>query len=155
LGQIDNGFIDTCRVLDRGRVGVGAWAVGIGRAAYEAAKSYATQRIQFGKPIAEFQAIRNMLADMATELDAARLLVWRAAVMQDRGLRTTRESSIAKLYSAKAAVRACNAAVQIHGGYGYTDEYPVSRFFRDAKILQIGEGTNEIQRLVIARHLGC
>jgi alkylation response protein AidB-like acyl-CoA dehydrogenase len=153
LGQIDNGFIDTCRVLDRGRVGVGAWAVGIGRAAYEAAKSYATQRIQFGKPIAEFQAIRNMLADMATELDAARLLVWRAAVMQDRGLRTTRESSIAKFYSAKAAVRACNAAVQIHGGYGYTRDFPVERYLRDIKLAEIGEGTTEIQKLVIAREV--
>jgi alkylation response protein AidB-like acyl-CoA dehydrogenase len=153
LGQIDNGFIDTCRVLDRGRVGIGAWAVGIGRAAFETAQSYAQERVQFGKPIARFQAIRNMLADMATELDAARILVWRAAVMQDRGERTTRESSVAKYYAAQAAVHACNAAVQIHGGYGYTRDFPVERYLRDIKLAEIGEGTTEIQKLVIAREV--
>jgi alkylation response protein AidB-like acyl-CoA dehydrogenase len=153
LGHIDDGFIDTCRVLDRGRIGIGAWTIGIGRAAYEAARAYATQRVQFGRPIAEFQAIRNMLADMATDLEAARLLVWRAAVMQDRGERTTRESSIAKYYSAKVAVKACNAAVQIHGGYGYTRDFPVERYLRDIKLAEIGEGTTEIQKLVIAREV--
>jgi alkylation response protein AidB-like acyl-CoA dehydrogenase len=153
LGQIDSGFFDTGKVLDRGRIGIGAWAVGIGRAALEAAKTYAQQRIQFGKPIAEFQAIRTMLADMATELDAARLLVWRAAVMQDRNQRTTRESSVAKYYASQAAVRACDSAVQIHGGYGYTREFPVERYLRDVKLAEIGEGTTEIQKLVIAREV--
>jgi alkylation response protein AidB-like acyl-CoA dehydrogenase len=153
LGQIDNGFVDTARVLDRGRIGIGAWAVGIGRAAFEAAKSYAQQRVQFGKPIADFQAIRSMLADMATELDAARLLVWRAALMQDSGQRTRRESSVAKYYASRAAVRACDRAVQIHGGYGYARDFPVERYLRDVKLAEIGEGTSEIQKLVIAREV--
>lgn len=153
LGQLDSGFIDTAKVLDRGRIGIGAWAVGIGRAAFEAARSYAQQRVQFGKAIAEFQAIRNMLADMATELDAARLLVWRGAIMQDSGQTTRRESSVAKYYASKAAVRACDAAVQIHGGYGYARDFPVERYLRDVKLAQIGEGTTEIQKLVIAREV--
>jgi alkylation response protein AidB-like acyl-CoA dehydrogenase len=153
LGQLDSGFFDTGKVLDRGRVGIGAWAVGIGRAAFEAARTYATQRVQFGKPISEFQAIRTMLADMATELDAARLLVWRAALMQDNGQRSTRESSVAKYYASQAAVRACDSAVQIHGGYGYTRDFPVERYLRDVKLAQIGEGTTEIQKLVIAREV--
>jgi alkylation response protein AidB-like acyl-CoA dehydrogenase len=153
LGQIDGGFFDTTKVLDRGRIGIGAWAVGIGRAAYEAGLAYAQQRVQFGKPIAEFQAIGTMLADAATELEAARLLVWRAAVMQDRGERTTRESSVAKYYAGQAAVRACNSALQIHGGYGYTREFPVERYLRDVKLAEVGEGTNEIQKLVIARQV--
>jgi alkylation response protein AidB-like acyl-CoA dehydrogenase len=153
LGQLDSGFFDTGKVLDRGRIGIGAWAVGIGRAAFEAARTYAMQRVQFGKPISEFQAIRTMLADMATELDAARLLVWRAAIMQDNGQRTTRESSVAKYYASQAAVRACDSAVQIHGGYGYTREFPVERYLRDVKLAEIGEGTTEIQKLVIAREV--
>ena len=153
LGQIDSGFFDTGKVLDRGRIGIGAWAIGIGRAAFEAARTYALQRVQFGKPIAEFQAIRTMLADMATGLDAARLLVWRAAIMQDSGQRSTRESSVAKYYASQAAVRACDSAVQIHGGYGYTREFPVERYLRDVKLAEIGEGTSEIQKLVIAREV--
>ena len=153
LGQLDSGFFDTGKVLDRGRIGIGAWAVGIGRAAFETARSYAMQRVQFGRPIAEFQAIRTKLADMATELDAARLLVWRAAILQDDGKRTTRESSVAKYYASQAAVRACEAAVQIHGGYGYTREFPVERYLRDVKLAEIGEGTTEIQKLVIAREV--
>jgi alkylation response protein AidB-like acyl-CoA dehydrogenase len=153
LGQLDGGFFDTGKVLDRGRIGIGAWAVGIGRAAFEAARSYALARVQFGKPIAQFQAIRTKLADMATELDAARLLVQRAALMQDAGQRTTRESSVAKYYASQAAVRACDAAVQIHGGYGYTREFPVERYLRDVKLAEIGEGTTEIQKLVIAREV--
>jgi alkylation response protein AidB-like acyl-CoA dehydrogenase len=153
LGQLDSGFFDTGKVLDRGRIGIGAWAIGIGRAAFEAARTYATQRVQFGKPISEFQAIRIMLADMATELDAARLLVWRAALMQDSGQRSTRESSVAKYYASQAAVHACDSAVQIHGGYGYTREFPVERYLRDVKLAQIGEGTTEIQKLVIAREV--
>jgi alkylation response protein AidB-like acyl-CoA dehydrogenase len=153
LGEIDHGFFDTLTVLDRGRIGIGAWAVGIGRGALEEARNYARSRIQFGKPIAEFQAVQHMLADMATELEAARLLVWRAAWLQDQKARTTRESAVAKYYAARASVRACNAAVQIHGGYGYTREFPVERYLRDAKLAEIGEGTNEVQKMVIAREL--
>ncbi len=153
LGEVDHGFFDTLAVLDRGRIGIGAWAVGIGRAALEAALAYAKQRVQFDKPIAEFQAVRHMLADMATELSAARLLVWRAASSHDAGRRTTKESSIAKYFAARAAMRACNAAVQIHGGYGYTREFPVERYLRDAKLAEIGEGTNEVQKMVIAREI--
>ena len=153
LGEIDHGFFDTLKVLDKGRIGIGAWSVGIGRAAFEAARRYAKERVQFDKPIADFQAIQHMLADMATELDAARLLVWRAAWMQDQGKRTTAESSIAKYFAARATMRACNAAVQIHGGYGYTREFDVERYLRDAKLAEIGEGTNEVQKMVIAREL--
>src|SRR5882724_11965929 len=139
--------------LGKGRIGIGAWAVGIGRAALEASLKYAKDRVQFGKPIGEFQAIQHMLADMATELDAARLLVWRAALMQDRKQKTTQESATAKYYAARATMRACNAAVQIHGGYGYTREFDVERYLRDAKLAEIGEGTNEVQKMVIAREL--
>jgi alkylation response protein AidB-like acyl-CoA dehydrogenase len=153
LGEIDGGFFDTLKILDKGRIGIGSWAVGIGRAALEASLKYAKDRVQFGKPIADFQAIQHMLADMATELDAARLLVWRAAWMQDRKERTTQESAIAKYYAARASMRACNAAVQIHGGYGYTREFDVERYMRDAKLAEIGEGTNEVQKMVIAREL--
>jgi len=153
LGEIDAGFFDTLRILDKGRIGIGAWSIGIGRAAFEAARRYAKERVQFDKPIAEHQAIQHMLADMATELDAARLLVWRAAWMQDQKRRTTAESSIAKYYAARATMRACNAAVQIHGGYGYTREFDVERYLRDAKLAEIGEGTNEVQKMVIAREL--
>jgi alkylation response protein AidB-like acyl-CoA dehydrogenase len=153
LGEIDQGFFDTLKILDKGRIGIGAWSIGIGRAAFEAARRYAKERVQFDKPIAEFQAIQHMLADMATELDAARLLVWRAAWMQDQKRKTTAESSIAKYYAARATMRACNAAVQIHGGYGYTREFDVERYLRDAKLAEIGEGTNEVQKMVIAREL--
>jgi alkylation response protein AidB-like acyl-CoA dehydrogenase len=153
LGEINHGFFDTLQILDKGRIGIGAWAVGIGRAALEASKRYAKDRIQFGKPIAEFQAIQMMLADMATELDAARLLVWRAAWMQDQKQRTTLESSVAKYFAARASMRACNNAIQIHGGYGYTREFDVERYLRDAKLAEIGEGTNEVQKMVIAREI--
>jgi alkylation response protein AidB-like acyl-CoA dehydrogenase len=153
LGEVDHGFTDALNILDKGRIGIGAWSVGIGRAALEAARGYAKQRVQFGRPIAKFQGIGNMIADMATELEAARLLVWRAAWMQDQKLRTRRESSVAKYYAARAAVRACDAAVQIHGGYGYTRDFPVERYLRDAKLAEIGEGTNEVQKMVIAREV--
>jgi alkylation response protein AidB-like acyl-CoA dehydrogenase len=132
---------------------VGAQAVGLAQAALDLAIGHARRRKQFGRPIAEFQAVQHMLADMATELDAARLLVWRGAWMQDQGRRTTAESSIAKYYAARATMRACNAAVQIHGGYGYTREFDVERYLRDAKLAEIGEGTNEVQKMVIAREL--
>jgi alkylation response protein AidB-like acyl-CoA dehydrogenase len=153
LGEINQGFFDTLQILDKGRIGIGAWAVGIGRAAFEASRRYAMERVQFGKPIGEFQAIQHMLADMATELDAARLLVWRAAGMQDQHLRTTKQSAIAKYYAARASMRACTNAVQIHGGYGYSREFEVERYLRDAKLGEIGEGTNEVQKMVIAREL--
>jgi alkylation response protein AidB-like acyl-CoA dehydrogenase len=153
LGEIDAGFFDTLKILDKGRIGIGAWAIGIGRAAFHAARDYAKQRVQFGQAISEFQAVKHMLADMAMELDAARLLVWRAAWMQDQKVTTTKESSVAKYYAARASMRACNAAIQIHGGYGYTREFPVERYMRDSKLGEIGEGTNEVQKLVIAREL--
>ncbi|MFL5307799.1 MAG: acyl-CoA dehydrogenase family protein [Polyangia bacterium] len=153
LGNLDSGYFDTLKVLDKGRIGIGAWAVGIGRAAFEASRRYAKERVQFGKPLGEFQAIQHMLADMATELDAARLLVWRAAWMTDQGMRTTAESSIAKYFASRVTVKACNAAVQIHGGYGYTREFDVERYLRDARLAEIGEGTNEVQKMVIAREL--
>ena len=153
LGAINQGFFDTLQILDKGRIGIGAWAVGIGRAAFEASRKYVTERVQFGKPLAEFQAIQHMIADMVTELDAARLLVWRAASMQDQHLRTTRQSSIAKYYAARATMRACTNAIQIHGGYGYSREFEVERYLRDAKLGEIGEGTNEVQKMVIAREI--
>jgi alkylation response protein AidB-like acyl-CoA dehydrogenase len=153
LGELNHGFFDTLQILDKGRIGIGAWAIGIGRAAMEASRRYAKERVQFGKPIADFQAVSHMLADMATELDAARLLVWRAAWMQDQKRRTTKESSIAKYYAARATMRACNSALQIHGGYGYTREFDVERYLRDAKLAEIGEGTNEVQKMVIAREI--
>jgi alkylation response protein AidB-like acyl-CoA dehydrogenase len=153
LGEINQGFIDTLNVLDGGRISIAAMALGIGRGAYEEALQYAQQREQFGQPIARFQAIQWKLADMATELDAARLLLLRAAWLKDQGLRVTKESAMAKLYASEAATRACNQALQIHGGYGYMKDYPVERYLRDAKICEIGEGTSEIQRLIIARQL--
>jgi alkylation response protein AidB-like acyl-CoA dehydrogenase len=153
LGEIDSGFNDTLKILDKGRVGIGAWAVGIGTAAYEAAKQYAKDRVQFGRPISDFQGVAFMIADMATELEAARLMVWRSAWMQDQGMKNTRAASEGKYYAARAAMRACNSALQIHGGYGYTREFPVERYFRDIKLAEIGEGTNEVQKMVIAREL--
>ena len=126
-------------------------ALGLGTGALEAAKKYARERVQFGRAIAENQAIQFMIADSATELDAARLLIRRAAWMKDQGRRTTRESSIAKLWAAQAGMRACDRAIQIHGGYGYTREFPVERFFRDVRVTAIYEGTSEVQRIVIAR----
>jgi alkylation response protein AidB-like acyl-CoA dehydrogenase len=153
LGRVNEGFIDTLTILDGGRISIAAMALGIGCGAYEEALKYAQQRQQFGQPIADFQAVQWKLADMATELDAARLLVLRAAWMKDQGLRVTKESAMAKLYASEAATRACNQALQIHGGYGYMKDYPVERYLRDAKICEIGEGTSEIQRLIIARQL--
>jgi alkylation response protein AidB-like acyl-CoA dehydrogenase len=153
LGRLHNGFLDTLHILDGGRISIAAMALGIGRGAYEEALKYAQQREQFGQPIANFQAIQWKLADMATELDAARLLILRAAWMKDQDRQVTKESAMAKLYASEAATRACNQALQIHGGYGYMKDYPVERYLRDAKICEIGEGTSEIQRLIIARQL--
>jgi hypothetical protein len=154
VGQEGQGFINTLQVLDVGRIGIAALAVGLAQGAYEAALRYAKERRQFGQPIASFQAIQWKLADMATRIQAARLLTYRAAWLKDQGVvRTGRESSMAKLYSSEIAVRAAEESVQIHGGYGFIKDYPAEKFFRDVKLCTIGEGTSEIQRLVIARQL--
>jgi alkylation response protein AidB-like acyl-CoA dehydrogenase len=153
LGKAGEGFIDSLRILDGGRISIAALSVGIAQGAYEAALSYSKQRKQFGRFISEFQAIQHKLADMATEIDASRLLLYRAAWMHQNGERVTKESSMAKLYASEAAVRVCNEALQIHGGYGFIKDYPVEKFYRDVKLCTIGEGTSEIQRLVIARQL--
>lgn len=154
LGAVGEGYKVALTTLDAGRIGIAAQALGIARAAFEAARAYAGRREQFGKPIAEFQAIQWMLADMATEIDAARLLTYRAAALKAAGQpRITREASMAKLYAAEMANRVASHAVQIHGGYGYRKDYPVERYFRDARATPLYEGTSEIQRLVIAREL--
>jgi alkylation response protein AidB-like acyl-CoA dehydrogenase len=153
LGMEGDGFVDSMRVLDGGRISIAALSLGIAKGAYEAAVKYTKERRQFGKAIAEFQGIQWKLADMATELEAARLLTHRAAVMKDAGERTTLESSMAKLYSSEVAVRICDEAVQLHGGYGFIKDYPVEKFYRDVKLCTIGEGTSEIQRMVIAREV--
>jgi alkylation response protein AidB-like acyl-CoA dehydrogenase len=153
LGEVGSGFIDTMKVLDRGRITIGALAAGLARGAVEESKTYALDRQAFGQPIANFQAISFMLADMATETDAARLLVFRAASLCDAGKPYSREAAMAKLFASEAAMRACSKAIQIHGGYGYTHEFPVERYLRDAKLCEIGEGTSEIQRMVISRDL--
>jgi hypothetical protein len=153
LGEQDAGFIGALQVLDAGRIGIAALAVGLAQGAFDSARQYASTRIQFGQPIASFQAIQWKLADMATRIDAARLLTWRAAFLKDRHQKTTLESAMAKLYSSEIAVRVADDAVQIHGGYGFVKDYPAEKFFRDVKLTTIGEGTSEIQRLVIARQL--
>jgi alkylation response protein AidB-like acyl-CoA dehydrogenase len=153
VGEIDRGFIDTLKILDKGRIVIGAMALGLGEAALAASVRYAKEREQFGKPISEFQAIQWKIANMSTELEAARLLVYRAAFKQSAGEKTTLESAQAKLFASEAAIRACNDAIQIHGGYGYIKEYPVERYWRDAKLCEIGEGTSEVQRMVIAKHI--
>jgi alkylation response protein AidB-like acyl-CoA dehydrogenase len=153
LGEEGQGFINTLQILDSGRIGIAALSVGLAQGAYEAARDYARERRQFGQPIASFQAIQWKLADNATRIEAARLLTYRAAYLRDRGVRTTRESSMAKLFASEAAVKAADDGVQIHGGYGFVKDYPAEKYFRDVKLLTIGEGTSEIQRLVIARQL--
>ena len=153
LGKEGYGFIDTLRILDRGRIGIAAFSLGIAQASLEASHRYATDRRQFGHAIADFQAIQFKIADMATKVDAARLLTWRAAALRDAGQEHTMESSMAKLYASEAAVEVAMEAVQIHGGYGYIKDYPVERYLRDSKLGTIGEGTSEVQRLVIAREL--
>ena len=153
LGEEGQGFINTLQVLDAGRIGIAALSVGLAQGAYEAALRYAKERRQFGQPIASFQAIQWKLADNATRIEAARLLTYRAAYLKDRGARTTRESSMAKLFASEIAVKAADDCVQIHGGYGFVKDYPAEKYFRDVKLVTIGEGTSEIQRLVIARQL--
>ena len=153
VGQEDQGFINALQVLDAGRIGIAALAVGLAQGAYEAARRYAFERKQFGQPIGTFQSIRAKLVDNATRIQAARLLTYRAASMKHAGRRTTREAAMAKLYSSEIAVRASEDGVQIHGGYGFVKDYPAEKYFRDVKLTTIGEGTSEIQRLVIARQL--
>ncbi len=153
VGEEGLGFVNTMEVLDAGRIGIAALAVGLAQGAYEAALSYARERKAFGKPIGTFQAIQWKLADAATRIEAARLLTYRAAYLKQRGSRTTLESSIAKLYASEVAVRVADECVQIHGGYGFVKDYPAEKYFRDVKLTTIGEGTSEIQRLVIARQL--
>jgi len=153
VGREGEGFVDALRILDGGRISIAALAVGLAQGAYEAARRYALQRRQFGKPIADFQAIQWKLADMATAIEAARLLVRRAAVLKDAGRKVTRESAMAKLFASETAVQVANEGVQIHGGYGFIKDYPAEKYYRDVKLCTIGEGTSEIQRLVIAREL--
>ena len=153
LGQEGEGFVDAMRVLDGGRISIAAMALGIARGALDAALKYVKERRQFGRAIAEFQGTQWKLADMATELDAARLLTQRAAVLKDAGRKVTRESSMAKLFAGEVAVRICNEAVQLFGGYGVIKDYPVEKYYRDVKVCTIGEGTSEIQRMVIAREI--
>ncbi len=153
VGEEGEGFVNAMEVLDGGRISIAALAVGIAQGAYESAIRYANERQQFGKPISEFQAIQFKLADMATQLDAARLLMYRAAAMKDQGKKTTKESSMAKLYASEIGVRVCEEAIQIHGGYGYTKDYPAEKYWRDSKLCTIGEGTSEIQRIIIAREI--
>lgn len=153
LGHEGQGFIDAMRVLDGGRISIAALGLGMAQGAYESALKYSKERKQFGQAISEFQAIGFKLADLATEVDAARLLTMRAATMKDAGMKTTLESSMAKLYTSEVAVKAANEAVQIHGGYGFIKDYPAEKFYRDVKLCTIGEGTSEIQRLVIARQI--
>jgi alkylation response protein AidB-like acyl-CoA dehydrogenase len=153
IGEPGMGFVNTLQILDKGRVTIGALAVGLARGALEESRAYAKERRTFGKPIAEHQAIAFMLADMATETAAARLLVHRAAALADQGRPFGREAAMGKLFASEAAMRATTRAIQIHGGNGYTRDYPVERYFRDAKLCEIGEGTSEVQRMVIARDL--
>jgi alkylation response protein AidB-like acyl-CoA dehydrogenase len=153
LGMEGQGFVDAMRVLDGGRISIAALSLGMAQGAYEAALHYSKQRKQFGRAISDFQAIQWKLADMATEIDAARLLTMRAASMKDAGLKTTQESSMAKLFASEVAVKCANEGVQIHGGYGFIKDYPAEKFYRDVKLCTIGEGTSEIQRMVIARQL--
>ena len=153
LGVAGEGFVDSLRILDGGRISIAALALGTAQGAYEAALKYAKTRKQFGRPISEFQAIQFKLADMSTGIDAARLMVYRAAHLKNQGKRITRESAQAKLFASEVACKVCDEAVQIHGGYGFIKDYPVEKFYRDVKLCTIGEGTSEIQRMVIARQL--
>jgi alkylation response protein AidB-like acyl-CoA dehydrogenase len=153
LGDEGEGFIQAMQVLDGGRISIAALAVGIAQGAFESAVRYAKERVQFGRPIAEFQAIQFKLADMAMQIEAARLLMYRAGFLKDQGKKVTKEASMAKLYASEMSVKVCEEAIQIHGGYGYTKDYPPEKYWRDSKLCTIGEGTSEIQRMVIARQL--
>jgi short/branched chain acyl-CoA dehydrogenase len=154
LGPRGAGFRQFLEILDGGRISVAAMGLGLAQGAYDLAAAYARDREQFGKPIARFQAVQFALADMATEIEAARGLVYRSAWVKDQGREFAKEAAIAKLYTGELSKRVVDKALQLHGGYGFMDEYPISRLYRDQKVLEIGEGTNEVQRMVIARHLG-
>lgn len=154
LGARGQGFRQFLEILDGGRISVSAMAVGLAQGAFDLARSYAKERHQFGRPIADFQAVRFRLADMATEIDAGRLLTYRAAWLKDQGRPFAHAAAVAKLYTGEVSNRVVNAALQVHGGYGFMDEFAVSRLYRDQKVLEIGEGTNEVQRMIIAKHLG-
>ncbi|HEY9790375.1 MAG TPA: acyl-CoA dehydrogenase family protein, partial [Candidatus Obscuribacterales bacterium] len=154
IGAENDGYKQALITLEGGRISIGALALGIAQAAFDAALSYAKTREAFGQPIGKFQMIQTYLADMATQIQAARLLLYHAAYMKDKGKRVTLEGSQAKLFCSEIASRVCNLCVQIHGGYGYIEDFPAERYLRDAKLCEIGEGTSEIQRLLIARQLG-
>jgi hypothetical protein len=154
LGERGRGFHQFLEILDGGRISVAAMAVGLAQGAYDLAYAYARERRQFGKPISDFQAVQFRLADMATEIEAGRVLLYRSAWLKDQSRPFGLEAAMAKLYTGEMSHRVVNWALQIHGGYGFMDEFPISRLYRDQKILEIGEGTNEVQRMVIARHLG-
>lgn len=153
LGKQGEGFVDSLRILDGGRISIAALAVGLAQGAFDAALKYSKHRKQFGRFISEFQAIQDKLATMATDIEAARWLVYSAGARKDAGKRVTRESAMAKLFASEMAVKVADQALQIHGGYGFIKDYPVEKFYRDVKLCTIGEGTSEIQRLVIARQL--
>ena len=153
IGEEGMGFVNAMEILDGGRISIAALALGIAQGAYESAVRYSGERRQFDKPIREFQAIQFKLADMATQIDAARLMMYRAAWMKDQGKKTTKESSMAKLFASEISVRVCEEAIQVHGGYGYTKDYPAEKYWRDSKLCTIGEGTSEIQRIIIAREI--
>jgi alkylation response protein AidB-like acyl-CoA dehydrogenase len=153
LGNVGDGFVQAMKVLDGGRISIASLSLGIAKGAYEAALKYSKEREQFGKPISHFQGIAFKLADMATEIDAAELLTFKAADMKNKGMKITKEGAYAKYYASEVAVRTSTEAVQIFGGYGYTKDFPVEKFYRDSKLCTIGEGTSEIQKLVIAREL--
>ena len=153
LGKIGDGFIQSMKVLDGGRISIGALSLGIAKGAYEASLKYSKERIQFGKPISSFQGISFKLADMATEIEASELLLHKAAFLKNEGRKMTKISAMAKMYASEVCVKVANEAVQIHGGYGYTKDFPVEKFYRDAKLCTIGEGTTEIQKVVIAKNI--
>jgi alkylation response protein AidB-like acyl-CoA dehydrogenase len=153
LGEEGHGLQQTLATLDGGRIGIGALAIGLAQAAYEAAVQYAKERESFGQPIDSYQAIQWMLADAATEIEAARLLVYKAAWLKEQGRPFSKEAAMAKLFATEMSERVCRNAIQIHGGYGYSSEFEVERLYRDTRLMTIGEGTSEIQRLIIARHI--
>jgi alkylation response protein AidB-like acyl-CoA dehydrogenase len=153
LGEVGEGFIQAMKVLDGGRISIASLSIGIAKGAYEASLQYSKEREQFGKPISHFQAIAFKLADMATDIEASELLTYQAADMKNRGVPMTKESAFAKYYASEVAVRVANDAVQIFGGYGYTKDFPVEKFYRDSKLCTIGEGTSEIQKVVIANQI--
>ena len=153
LGKEGEGFVQSLKILDGGRISIGALSLGISKGAYEASFKYAKERVQFGKPISSFQGISFKLSDMATEIEASELLVHKSAFLKNKGEKVTTHGAMAKMYASEACVKIANDAVQIHGGYGYSKDYPVEKFYRDSKLCTIGEGTTEIQKVVISRNI--